>query len=186
MVGVGSSTCSASDLRNVLVVVNDASEASKTVADYYVRKRNIPPTNVCHVTTKTDETIPRAEFDQKIQSPIGRCITSTFAQDRILYIVLTKGTPIRIDGTPGRDGTVASVDSELTLLYRRLLGVVVKPEGPIPNPYFAGAQSDGRAHAFTHERGDIYLVVPPEQWSRATEIVENLDDEIMSLPEDAF
>jgi hypothetical protein len=25
-------------------------------------------------------------------------------------------------------------------------------------------------------RGDIYLVVPPEQWSRANEIVENFDD----------
>ncbi|MGO9971825.1 MAG: hypothetical protein ACLP01_03140 [Solirubrobacteraceae bacterium] len=25
-------------------------------------------------------------------------------------------------------------------------------------------------------RGDIYLVVPPAQWSRATEIVENLDE----------
>jgi hypothetical protein len=24
-------------------------------------------------------------------------------------------------------------------------------------------------------RGDIYLVVPPDQWSRATEILENLD-----------
>lgn len=24
-------------------------------------------------------------------------------------------------------------------------------------------------------RGDIFLVVPPEQWSRASEIVENLD-----------
>lgn len=24
-------------------------------------------------------------------------------------------------------------------------------------------------------RGDVYLVVPPGQWSRATEIVENLD-----------
>jgi len=24
-------------------------------------------------------------------------------------------------------------------------------------------------------RGDIYLVVPPEQWSRANEVVENLD-----------
>ena len=24
-------------------------------------------------------------------------------------------------------------------------------------------------------RGDIYLVVPPEQWSRASDIVENLD-----------
>jgi hypothetical protein len=26
------------------------------------------------------------------------------------------------------------------------------------------------------ERGDIYLVVPPEQWSRANEIVENLGE----------
>jgi hypothetical protein len=26
-----------------------------------------------------------------------------------------------------------------------------------------------------HGRGDIYLVVPPDQWSRANEIVENLD-----------
>jgi hypothetical protein len=26
-------------------------------------------------------------------------------------------------------------------------------------------------------RGDIYLVVPPEQWSHATEIVENLADQ---------
>jgi hypothetical protein len=25
-------------------------------------------------------------------------------------------------------------------------------------------------------RGDIYLVVPPEAWSRANEIVENFDD----------
>jgi len=26
-----------------------------------------------------------------------------------------------------------------------------------------------------HGRGDVYLVVPPSQWSRATEILENLD-----------
>jgi hypothetical protein len=26
-----------------------------------------------------------------------------------------------------------------------------------------------------HARGDIYLVVPPEQWSRANEVIENLD-----------
>lgn len=26
-------------------------------------------------------------------------------------------------------------------------------------------------------RGDIYLVVPPAQWSRANEVVENLDDD---------
>ena len=27
----------------------------------------------------------------------------------------------------------------------------------------------------THGRGDIYLVVPSDQWSRANEIVENLE-----------
>jgi len=27
-------------------------------------------------------------------------------------------------------------------------------------------------------RGEIYLVVPPDQWSRANEIIENLDDDI--------
>jgi hypothetical protein len=27
----------------------------------------------------------------------------------------------------------------------------------------------------TRGHGDIYLVVPPEQWSRANEVIENLD-----------
>jgi hypothetical protein len=32
-------------------------------------------------------------------------------------------------------------------------------------------------HALDHYgRGEIYLVVPPDQWSQATEIVENLTD----------
>jgi hypothetical protein len=26
-----------------------------------------------------------------------------------------------------------------------------------------------------HGRGDVYLAVPPDQWSRANEIIENLD-----------
>jgi len=158
LVLVGNKHAAAQSAANVLVIVNDASEASRTVSDYYIHKRNVPPANVCHVTTKTDETITRAEFELRIMQPIGRCITAAFAQDRILYIVLTKGMPIRIEGTTGREGTVASVDSELTLLYRRLLGVVVRPEGPVPNPYFLGAQPDSRGHPFTHERADIYLV----------------------------
>ena len=31
-------------------------------------------------------------------------------------------------------------------------------------------------------RGDIYLVVPPEQWSQANEVVENLDDSVSARP----
>ena len=43
-----------------------------------------------------------------------------------------KGIPLRIRGTGGLNGTVASVDSELTLLYRKLLGVSVAPVGRGP------------------------------------------------------
>ena len=62
------------------------------------------------------------QYERQIERPIAEWITSHAAQDRILYIVLIKGVPLRIAGTPGRQGTVASVDSELTLLYRRLVG----------------------------------------------------------------
>ena len=64
----------------------------------------------------------RDTFDGDIQAPIADWLTKNFAQDRILYIVLTKGVPLRVKGTTGRGGTIASVDSELALLYRRLTG----------------------------------------------------------------
>src|SRR6266849_7995410 len=121
---------------NVLVVINDASEPSRTIAEYYARKRAVPATNICHITTSIEDTIERVDFDRQIQGPAARCISAMSGQDRILYIVLTKGVPIRIQGTSsGREGTVSSVDSELTLLYRRQLGVNTPIAGPLPNPY---------------------------------------------------
>ena len=33
---------------NVLVVINDASDASKTIGEHYVKKRSILPANVSH------------------------------------------------------------------------------------------------------------------------------------------
>lgn len=38
----------------------------------------------------------------------------------------------------------------------------------------AGCVADHQLDAFG--RGEIYLVVPPGQWSRANEIVENIED----------
>ena len=153
-------TAAAQSGANVLVVVNDASEASRTIAEYYARKRAVPATNICHLTTSTEDTIERLDFDRQVQGPTGRCIAAMSGQDRILYIVLTKGVPIRIQGTSsGREGTVSSVDSELTLLYRRQLGVNTPIAGPLPNPYFAAnLPVNEHAQPFTHERADIFLV----------------------------
>src|SRR4030095_3382214 len=78
--------------------------------------------------------------------------------DRILYIVLTKGVPLRISGSGGPYGTYASVDAELLLLYRRMTGDAVSPLGAVDNPYFLNANEVSEARPFTHREHDLYLV----------------------------
>src|SRR5258707_8433952 len=144
---------------NVLVVVNDATPAGTAIATEYQKRRGVPDANVCHVMAGTEETVVRSVYALAIEQPVWRCISRAAGQDRILYIVLTKGVPIRIAGSNGRLGTVASVDSELTLLYRRKIDQASVPvAGPVPNPYFAGANPISDLQPFTHERHDIYLV----------------------------
>jgi len=143
---------------NVLVVINHASSASETIGRQYAERRDVPEQNLCVLQLPLDESVNREVYDTQIEQPIWSCIANRQAQDRILYIVLTKDVPIRISGTSGRSGTNASVDSELTLLYRRRTGESVPVVGFVPNPYFAGATPSTTVEPFTHRAHDIYLV----------------------------
>jgi uncharacterized protein (TIGR03790 family) len=143
---------------NVLLVVNEASPISLEVGQYYAEKRGIAKDNVLHINTSTKESINRPEYEGQIQGPVASWLVRNSAHDRILYIVLTKGVPLRINGTSGQKGTVASVDSELTLLYRKLTGQSVPAAGPVGNPYFLGETPVAQAKPFSHEAQDIYLV----------------------------
>src|SRR5262245_34488185 len=115
------SAAAAQSGENVLVVINDASQASVQIGEYYARARSVAQGNIVRLKTVTTDSISRAEFTRTIEGPIARWLAQHNLQDRILYIVLTKGTPLRVQGTDGREGTVASVDSELTLLYRKIV-----------------------------------------------------------------
>jgi uncharacterized protein (TIGR03790 family) len=143
---------------NVGVVINDASPASKEIGEYYVKARSIPAENVIHIQTSTEDTIQPAAYLATIQQPIAAALFKANLQDRILYLVLTKGIPLRIDGSGGQDGTVSSVDSELTLLYRRMTGTAIASRGRIDNPYFLGTRTVEDAKLFTHRDLDIFLV----------------------------
>jgi uncharacterized protein (TIGR03790 family) len=143
---------------NVAVVINGASPESKEIGEYYVRARNIPAENVFRIETVTTDVIEPAAFVETIQQPIAAALFKGNLQDRVLYIVLTKGVPLRIAGTAGQDGTVASVDSELTLLYRRMAAGQVPTRGRIENPYFLGGKAVADARLFSHREHDIYLV----------------------------
>ena len=143
---------------NVLVVASNTVPGSVEIAQRYAAARTVPEDQLLRLKTSAAEQITRAEFEREIQAPIARWLAKYSRQDRILYIVLTRGIPLRIAGTAGRNGTVASVDSELALLYRRLTGVTVLPTGPIPNPYYAGAAEIETLKPFSHVGQDVYLV----------------------------
>ena len=146
---------------NVVVVANESNADSIAIAEHYAKARGLPTDNVIRLKTlpaDTPEVISRLLYDRNIQKPIADWFNRHSAHDRILYIVLTKGIPLRIEGSGGRNGTQASVDSELTLLYRTLTGRAVPPHGQIDNPYFAGRAPSGQFQQFTHRNYDIFLV----------------------------
>ena len=158
LVCAAASSAWAQTAENVGVVINDASPESKEIGEYYVKARSIPAENVFHIQTSTDDAIPAAAYLLTIQQPLSVAINKANLQDRILYLVLTKGIPLRIAGTFGQDGTVGSVDSELTLLYRRMTGDAVSSRGRVDNPYFLGTKPVSEARLFTHRDLDIFLV----------------------------
>lgn len=143
---------------NVLVVANEALPASVEIAEYYVQRRQVPADQLLKIRTSVADQITRQEFETTIHQPIAAWLARTGSIDRILYVVLTKGVPLRIAGQGGgRTTTISSVDSELTLVYRRMVGPV-SPGGNVTNPYFLGDAQPSTARRFSHVAQDIYLV----------------------------
>lgn len=142
----------------VLLVVNDASPDSVAVGEHYARRRGIPQERVLRLRMDRKEEVDRRVYESQIEAPISTWIAERRAHDAILFVVLSKDVPLRVAGTTGRQGTVASVDSELALLYRKMSGRPIAPAGFIPNPYFLGPAPLTDAKPFTHEYFDIYLV----------------------------
>src|SRR2546427_2409738 len=138
----------------VLIVVNDRSAISQQIGERYRTVRGVPANQVVRIHTEATEEIDRSTFGAEIAQPIAAHLLNHRLQDRILAIVLTKGVPLKIRGTEGRQGTQASVDSELTLLYRVLVQGAADAEGRVANPYFR----PGLPAPFTRATSDIYLV----------------------------
>ncbi len=145
----------------VLVITNSKSAVSREIGEYYVRRRAIPLSNVCTIATAPQETIARSVYTAEIEAPIGTFLKSHGLQEKILYIVLTSGVPLRIKG-PGDalQSEAASVDSELTLLYPRLRGVTIPLAGPVNNPFFRHQDTPFRHPAFP-----MYLVTRLDGYS---------------------
>jgi uncharacterized protein (TIGR03790 family) len=138
----------------VLLVVNRNDPASVEVAEYYRPRRSIPERNVCFLETTSQEEISWEVYQNEIEKPIAQCLDKTGLREKILYIALTMGVPLKIDGAGSAFATErSSVDSELALLYGKLHGMFFQRAGSVPNPFFGK-----RSEPFRHPRFPIYLV----------------------------
>jgi uncharacterized protein (TIGR03790 family) len=118
----------------------------------------VPDRQVVRISTRETEVTSRGEYLAGIETPIANWLARHRLQDQVLFIVLTKGVPLRVEGTGGLVGTTASVDSELTLLYRKMTGALVSIPGRIDNPYFLGDRPVAEARRFSRDTSDLYLV----------------------------
>ena len=139
----------------VLLLVNDNSLLSRDIAEYYARRRGVPPQNICRIKASTGEEISGEDYDRQIARPLGAFLRKNGLQESIYYIVTTAGVPLKISGAgEGASSSAAAVDSELALLYSDLkTGKPHRDDGSIPNPFFGK-----RDRPFSHPEYPIYLV----------------------------
>src|SRR5438874_1518462 len=133
----------------VLVVVNMRLPASREIGQYYLKRRGVPLANFCAIDTPPAEEITRAVYDKDVEAPIAGFLRSRNLVEQILYIVMTAGVPLKIAGNGAQlRNDAASVDSELTVVYRRLHGLSLPLAGSVNNPFFGQREAPFRHPQF--------------------------------------
>ncbi len=101
---------------DVGVLINNNSEASKTIGYAFVAARNISANRIFlfdNDSTPSAETINPAQFDNYYAEPLRQMISDRNLETELNYLVTTKGIPLRING-PGNGR--AAFDSEIGLI----------------------------------------------------------------------
>ncbi len=109
----GFNLSTAIDYSDVAVLINNQSEASRTIGWAFVTARNISSDRVFifdNSSNPTGETINRDQFNTYFLEPF-RAMLSNYSGDDINYLVTSKGMPLRINGGNNK----ASFDQEISL-----------------------------------------------------------------------
>jgi uncharacterized protein (TIGR03790 family) len=172
--------------KNVLVVYNTSAPESRQIVDHYVKARGVPASNVLGVKVTATENIPKSEYKTGIVQPVAAKIATL--ENRIDFILLIRGVPIRLDhdyghsmdaslmvdahpkrkdapldwwAGPTRDGDSVSVDP--------------KAVQPFANPY------GGSAEAFSSDKHAMYLVSRLDAYTVA-QTIRLIDNSVQAKP----
>ncbi|MGB1793106.1 MAG: TIGR03790 family protein, partial [Candidatus Poseidoniaceae archaeon] len=142
------------DYSDVGVLINNKSEASKTIGWAFVQARNISHERVFIFDlegTPTAETINRNQFNTYFALPFLEMLNNRSNVSDMNYLVTSKGMPLRVNG--GQDK--ASFDQEFALLggsYNSTIG------GNYWSTHSYGPLSGGDFESFSRQKHGFYLV----------------------------
>ncbi|HUV10936.1 MAG TPA: TIGR03790 family protein, partial [Acidimicrobiia bacterium] len=103
------------DNERVLIVINTDSADSVEVGQYYKEMRNVPDENVVYVSIIPDTMTIEVMYNEQVRDEIVSHIQAHGLQDKILYIVTTRGVPLTVLQLD--TGALNSLDSLLADLY---------------------------------------------------------------------
>ena len=142
------------DYSDVGVLINNKSEASKTIGWAFVQARNISLERVFVFDldgTPTGETINRNQFNEFFAYPFLDMLGNRSNVSDMNYLVTSKGMPLRINGGQNK----ASFDQEFALLggsYNSSIG------GDYWSTHSYGSLNGGEFESFSRQKHGFYLV----------------------------
>jgi len=145
-------TAQSIDYRDVAVIINENSEASITIGEYFQEKRDIPEQNIIRIDCSTDDNIDSVGFFS-IVNQISNYLINNNLSDSINYLVTTKGVPLTYFGEDCDSLHLyrcSAVDSKLTMIINH--ADMLENGFSIQSPYYNMNQH------FTEEEFDMYLV----------------------------
>ncbi len=80
----------------VAVIVNKESPESMRIAQHYQVLRQIPAGNLITISTKTDETISREDYEKNIVAPVRKFLVDQKLGSTVRVLVTTYGVPLRV------------------------------------------------------------------------------------------
>ena len=81
----------------VAVIVNDKSEKSRTIAEYYTKVRQIPADHLITISVKPQENISDEDYRTQIAEPIRKALLEKKLDQTITCLVTTYDVPLRTD-----------------------------------------------------------------------------------------
>ncbi len=151
---------------DVLVLINDNSQDSRDIGEYFARARGIPEERVAHLDVPSSTWIDRDQYEV-VKNAVKKYMVDHQLVNKVSYLVTTKGFPMTVYNSTYGFMYGSCVDEELALIF----GSLESQTGNnfyVENPYYR------ERHYFDHDDYPMYIVnrLTGYNWSDIKDLID--------------